>query len=72
MNPSQTTPATSPSASALRIFTRHPRLTIAGLAILGTGMGFRHVSRSYRQNEEAQKKSASNLYVTVDRSGGGI
>jgi hypothetical protein len=35
-------------------------------------MGFRHVSRTFRQNEEAQKKTPSNLYVTVDRSGGGI
>jgi len=73
MNPSQATPASSSSPSALRIFTRHPRLTLAGLAILGTGLGIRHISSSLRDNELAQKNSAAqNLYVSVDRSGGGI
>ncbi|KAK4251486.1 hypothetical protein C7999DRAFT_27902 [Corynascus novoguineensis] len=73
MNPSQANSASSPSPSTLRIFTRHPRLTLAGLAILGTGLGFRHISSSYRDNELAQKNSAAqNFYVSVDRSGGGV
>ncbi|KAK4155797.1 hypothetical protein C8A00DRAFT_13175 [Chaetomidium leptoderma] len=73
MNPSRVTSSPSPSPSPLRIFTRHPRLALAGLALVGTGLGFRHISSTYRDNEAAQKNSAAqNLYVSVDRSGGGI
>ncbi|KAL2159936.1 hypothetical protein VTH06DRAFT_2069 [Thermothelomyces fergusii] len=73
MNPSQANSASSPSPSTFRIFARHPRLTLAGLAILGTGLGFRRISASIRENELAQKRlGAHNLYVSVERSGGGI
>ncbi|KAL2175708.1 uncharacterized protein P884DRAFT_331162 [Thermothelomyces heterothallicus CBS 202.75] len=52
---------------------RYPRLTLAGLAILGTGLGFRRISSSIRENELAQKNSeAQNFYVSVERSGGGV
>ncbi|KAL2189651.1 hypothetical protein L209DRAFT_749503 [Thermothelomyces heterothallicus CBS 203.75] len=73
MNPSRANSASSPSPSTFRIFTRYPRLTLAGLAILGTGLGFRRISSSIRENELAQKNSeAQNFYVSVERSGGGV
>ncbi|KAL2153199.1 hypothetical protein VTH82DRAFT_4354 [Thermothelomyces myriococcoides] len=73
MNASQANSASSPSPSTFRIFTRHPRLTLAGLAILGTGLGFRRIASSIRENELAQKNSRTpNFYVSVERSGGGI
>ncbi|KAK4236990.1 hypothetical protein C8A03DRAFT_35103 [Achaetomium macrosporum] len=68
MNPQQTpTPQ-----SALRIFTRHPRLTLSGFALLGIGLGIRHRARTLRNNELRQKNSEGSLYVSVDRSGGGV
>ncbi|KAK0641607.1 hypothetical protein B0T16DRAFT_461650 [Cercophora newfieldiana] len=45
-------------------------LTLAGLALVGTGLAFKHVATAMRENEAAQKNSG--LYVSVDRSGGGI
>ncbi|KAK4463718.1 hypothetical protein QBC42DRAFT_172891, partial [Cladorrhinum samala] len=51
----------------------HPRLTVVGLALAGTALGFQHFSTTLRENELRQKRSAaSHLYVSVDRSGGGI
>ncbi|KAL2023062.1 hypothetical protein VTK56DRAFT_3972 [Thermocarpiscus australiensis] len=70
MSPPRTNSSTS---SALRILSRRPGLTLAGLALAGTWLGFRHISSRRRDNELAQKNSAvPNLHVTVDRSGGGI
>ncbi|KAK3899065.1 hypothetical protein C8A05DRAFT_18448, partial [Staphylotrichum tortipilum] len=52
---------------------RHPRLTIVSFVLLGTSLGFRHVAKSMRDNDIAQKNSPDGqLYVSVDRSGGGI
>ncbi|KAK4165933.1 hypothetical protein QBC43DRAFT_287268 [Cladorrhinum sp. PSN259] len=69
--PPHTTTASSPTM--LRVFTTRPRLTIAGLAIAGAALGFQHFSATLRENELRQKRSAaSHLYVSVDRSGGGI
>ncbi|KAK1759345.1 hypothetical protein QBC47DRAFT_371684 [Echria macrotheca] len=46
-------------------------LTLVTLAALAaTGASFRYVARNMRENELAQKSSG--LYVSVDRSGGGI
>ncbi|KAL2133090.1 hypothetical protein VTI74DRAFT_2958 [Chaetomium olivicolor] len=66
--------ASAPSASSpLRVFSKHPRLTVAGVLLVGTGLGFRHVASTLAKNELAQKNSAaSSFYVTVERSGGGI
>ncbi|KAK4107917.1 hypothetical protein N656DRAFT_784671 [Canariomyces notabilis] len=70
MDPTRASPS---STSPLRILTRHPALTFAGLALAGAGLGFRHVAATLRDNELAQKNSAArNFYVSVDRSGGGI
>jgi len=41
-----------------------------GLALVGTGAGIKYVATTMRENELAQKSSG--LYVSVDRSGGGI
>ncbi|KAK4134342.1 hypothetical protein BT67DRAFT_316192 [Trichocladium antarcticum] len=62
-------PSTSPT---LRMLTRRPALTIAGLALAGACLGFKHVSKTLHENEQAQKNAARNLYVSVDRSGGGV
>lgn len=68
-----TSPPSNPTSSLLRIFTRRPALTFVGLALTGAGLGFMRVSKMLRENELAQKNSAKpNLYVSVDRSGGGI
>ncbi|KAH6856640.1 hypothetical protein B0I37DRAFT_443289 [Chaetomium sp. MPI-CAGE-AT-0009] len=72
MNPPRPTPTASPASSPLRVFARHPRLTIAGLAIVGTCLGFRHVARSFRENELRQQSIPGNRYVSVERSGGGL
>ncbi|KAK4146839.1 uncharacterized protein C8A04DRAFT_25417 [Dichotomopilus funicola] len=72
MNPSPKAAAASPPPSALRIFSKHPRLTAAGLVVLGTGFALRRMSGAYAEREQAQKRVPSNLYVSVDRSGGGI
>ena len=45
-------------------------LTLVGLALVGTGVGIKYVATTMRENELAQKNSG--LYVSVDRSGGGI
>ncbi|GAB1318898.1 HIG1 domain-containing protein [Madurella fahalii] len=67
------TSASPSSASPLRLLTRRPALAIAGLALAGAGLGFRHIATTLRDNELAQKNSAArNFYVSVDRSGGGI
>jgi hypothetical protein len=51
---------------------RRPGWTLFTLAIVGTGLGFRHVAARMRENELAQKNIARNKYVSVDRSGGGV
>ncbi|KAK0620351.1 hypothetical protein B0T14DRAFT_567106 [Immersiella caudata] len=45
-------------------------LTLAGIALVGTGVAFKYVATTMRDNELAQKNSG--LYVSVDRSGGGV
>ncbi|KAK3318449.1 hypothetical protein B0H66DRAFT_603035 [Apodospora peruviana] len=54
--------------------TRRPTLTAFAFALASVGFGFKYISVTLRRNELAQKSDASgpNLYVTVDRSGGGI
>jgi len=43
------------------------------VAAVGIGLGIRYQSNAIKNNELAQKNSGSpNLYVSVDRSGGGI
>ncbi|EAQ88111.1 predicted protein [Chaetomium globosum CBS 148.51] len=71
-NTSRPTPTPSPASSPLRVFARHPRLTAAGIAIVGVCFGFRHVARSFRENELRQKSIPGNRYVSVERSGGGL
>ncbi|KAK4231366.1 hypothetical protein QBC38DRAFT_246863 [Podospora fimiseda] len=61
---------TASSPTMLRVFTNRPGLTLAGLAIAGTALGFQHFSATLRENELRQKNNP--LYVSVDRSGGGI
>ncbi|KAK3353022.1 hypothetical protein B0T25DRAFT_568262 [Lasiosphaeria hispida] len=72
---SSTTGTSSPSPSKVRPrpLSRRPGLALAGLAVIGAGVGFNMVAAKMRENELAQKNSeASSFYVSVDRSGGGI
>ncbi|KAK3990123.1 hypothetical protein QBC44DRAFT_369445 [Cladorrhinum sp. PSN332] len=68
-SPSVRAGTTTSSPTMLRVFTNRPGLTLAGLAIAGAAFGFQHFSTTLRENELRQKKS---LYVSVDRSGGGV
>ncbi|KAK3688601.1 hypothetical protein B0T22DRAFT_459889 [Podospora appendiculata] len=65
-----------PRTSSLPLFLRRrPGLAFVGLVMAGTGLGFKYVATTIRNNELAQKNDIAghqNLYVTVDRSGGGI
>jgi hypothetical protein len=48
-------------------------VAIAGVALLGMGLGIKHQADAMKKNELAQRNSsARNFYVSVDRSGGGI
>ncbi len=43
------------------------------MAAVGIGLGIRYQANALKNNELAQKNSdAHNLYVSVDRSGGGV
>lgn len=49
-------------------------MTVAALA-LGAGAaaaGFKYVAATMRENEAAQRRRTDSLYVSVDRSGGGV
>ena len=47
-------------------------MTVAALALgAGAAAGFKYVAATMRENEAAQRR-ADSLYVSVDRSGGGI
>ncbi|KAK0715809.1 hypothetical protein B0H67DRAFT_645506 [Lasiosphaeris hirsuta] len=79
MDPLRNSPTTrslgtsSSSTARPRPLSRRPGLALAGLCVIGAGVGFNIVAAKMRENELAQKKSeASNFYVSVDRSGGGI
>lgn len=50
---------------------RHPYLTAAGLSVLGTVWLFRHMRNAIRDNDLYQKNNHP-LYVTTERSGGGV
>lgn len=54
----------------LRTFFRRPGLVILGTAAVGFIAGFKYKASSYKRNELVQRDSG--LYVSVDRSGGGI
>ena len=54
----------------IRRDSRRPGLVILGTAAVAFFAGFRYKAASYEKNERAQKSSG--LYVSVDRSGGGI
>lgn len=49
---------------------RRPGLVILGTAAVGFIAGFKYKASSYKRNELVQRDSG--LYVSVDRSGGGI
>ncbi len=52
---------------------RRPALVLAACTVVAATVGFRYQASIIRNNEQAQKNSGSpNLYVTVERSGGGI
>ncbi|KAK3307078.1 uncharacterized protein B0T15DRAFT_163963 [Chaetomium strumarium] len=63
---------TATRQSAVRIFARHPRLTISGFMLLGIAYGIRHRARTLRNNEQKQLNREGSQYVTVERSGGGV
>ncbi|KAL2255848.1 hypothetical protein VTK26DRAFT_2621 [Humicola hyalothermophila] len=66
-------PSSSTSSAFFRMFSRRPGLAFAAMTLTGVGLGFRHASRAFRENERAQTNSpGQNLYVSVDRSGGGV
>ncbi|KAI1107448.1 hypothetical protein F4804DRAFT_329182 [Jackrogersella minutella] len=54
--------------------TRHPVLALAAVAVTGLAATVQYKRSALQRNEKAQKNSADhpNLYVSVDRSGGGI
>lgn len=57
----------------MRPLARRPGLMFAALTIVGATLGFRYQASIIRNNDLAQKNSdSSNLYVSVERSGGGI
>ena len=60
---SETDPTANPSG--------HPYLTAAGLSVLGTVWLFRHMRNAIRDNDLYQKNNHP-LYVTTERSGGGV
>ncbi|KAB5572023.1 hypothetical protein GE09DRAFT_1282490 [Coniochaeta sp. 2T2.1] len=49
---------------------RRPGLVILTTAAVGFIAGFRYKASSYKRNEAAQREGG--LYVSVDRSGGGV
>ncbi|KAH8912377.1 hypothetical protein BR93DRAFT_922337 [Coniochaeta sp. PMI_546] len=61
---------TAANQAVLRPFFRRPGLVILGTAAVGFIAGFKYKASSYKKNELAQKNAG--LYVSVDRSGGGI
>ncbi|KAK4454334.1 hypothetical protein QBC34DRAFT_157092 [Podospora aff. communis PSN243] len=71
MDPSRITASTQ-SIPRPRPAPRGPSrtLTLAAVALVGTGAAFKYVATTMRENELAQRSSG--LYVSVDRSGGGI
>ncbi|KAK4193836.1 hypothetical protein QBC35DRAFT_7570 [Podospora australis] len=71
MDPSRVRTPSSASSTVLRPITRRPGLAVAGLAIAGAAYGIQHLATAFRENDAAQKRSAT-FYVSVDRSGGGI
>ncbi|TPX10523.1 uncharacterized protein E0L32_008573 [Thyridium curvatum] len=52
-------------------FARHRGLVIFTASALAVGLGIRYQANKLRQND-LQQKNAGGLYVSVDRSGGGI
>ncbi|OIW31965.1 hypothetical protein CONLIGDRAFT_678404 [Coniochaeta ligniaria NRRL 30616] len=61
---------TNSKTAANQAVRRRPGLVILGTAAVGFIAGFKYKASSYKRNELAQKNSG--LYVSVDRSGGGI
>ncbi|KAK2067770.1 hypothetical protein P8C59_001479 [Phyllachora maydis] len=52
---------------------RRPGVLVVSVAAFGVGWGFSYFASKQRRNELAQKNSATpNLYVSVERSGGGV
>ncbi|KAI1074977.1 hypothetical protein F5B20DRAFT_420996 [Whalleya microplaca] len=52
---------------------RHRGLYLAAaMFVTGIAVGVRYQRSALTRNEQAQKSAAENLYVSVDRSGGGI
>ncbi|KAH9909111.1 hypothetical protein F4778DRAFT_213609 [Xylariomycetidae sp. FL2044] len=53
---------------------RHRGLVLAAIAVTGVAAGIQYKRSSMTRNERAQSGDAGspNLYVSVDRSGGGI
>ncbi|KAI1766235.1 hypothetical protein GGR53DRAFT_464633 [Hypoxylon sp. FL1150] len=62
------------TSSRLGGVTRHPGLALAALAATGLVVAVQYQRSSFKRNERLQKNSPENpnLYVSVDRSGGGI
>ncbi|KAK0735782.1 hypothetical protein B0T21DRAFT_368513 [Apiosordaria backusii] len=68
---SSSSSSTSSAPAMKRGLSRHPRLAAATLALTLTALTVQQLSSRARENESARKKEGD-LYVSVDRSGGGI
>ncbi|KAI0013075.1 hypothetical protein F4779DRAFT_475081 [Xylariaceae sp. FL0662B] len=57
-----------------RLFASRHWIPLIGTAIFATGMvvGVQYQRSALKRNEQTQKDAAENLYVSVDRSGGGV
>ncbi|KAK4197255.1 hypothetical protein QBC40DRAFT_267799 [Triangularia verruculosa] len=72
VRPAATATTATSSPAMKRGLSRHPRLAAATLALTLTAVTVQQLSSSRaRENESARKKNGD-LFVTVDRSGGGI
>ncbi|KAK0672247.1 hypothetical protein QBC41DRAFT_299735 [Cercophora samala] len=66
------TTTTSTSPAMKRGVSRHPRLAAATLALTLTALAAQQLSSSRARENDSARKKAGDLYVSVDRSGGGI
>ncbi|KAK2067769.1 hypothetical protein P8C59_001479 [Phyllachora maydis] len=66
-------PRAVPSHQPRPRISRRPGVLVVSVAAFGVGWGFSYFASKQRRNELAQKNSATpNLYVSVERSGGGV
>ncbi|VBB83849.1 Putative protein of unknown function [Podospora comata] len=67
-----TTTTTTSSPAMKRGVSRNPRLAAATLALTLTALAVQQVSSFRTRENESARRKAGDLYVSVDRSGGGI